>query len=531
MEQIYNGKLTRPSDNPVNTVLDMRFKISLSANEQYNKNSETALAWMNTTHECMDQIDQIVQNARGLIVKVAEPNTNLTYEAAAAEIDGLIKLAVQIGNTTVGDRYIFGGQADRAGAPFAIVPNGGTIPDASTVPETYTADEPVNYADGNPVKYPAGATVRYDNNTTVLFQTDTTVEFPPGTTTVYKAGDTVDYLAGDEVNYLTDGTVLYGNVTIRTAGDTDTFPANTTVLYPDNTTVKYTADTKVTYPADTTVTVVRMVDTPVMEEDADGNMVIVGTIPVATTFTAEYKAGDTADYLAGDTVVYPAGTTVEYPTGAAVEYPNDTVLYQNPDDTDVTFPSGSIVVKDGKPVMIPNPNPNPITVDTVKYYGDNNKISMVIDPGSTNPSVDGVNITGNELFNYDPNSQPSGFKILDDLIWLKELLTNPALWSSGSGPNDDPVPDLSGEALTRLDKSHDILLTTQARVSAKVSMYQFCQDLLEAGKIRITDNISQMEDPDIGETSTAFNNAQNAYNATLAMGAKLLPMSLVDFLR
>lgn len=281
MEQIYTEcKLNRPSDNPVDTVLDMRYKVNLSANEQYTKNGDTALSWMNTSYDCMTSLDGILQRVQELVISVAKPNPDVAYEAAAAEIDNLIQQAIQLGNTKLGDRYIFAGQSDRENAPF----------------------------------------------------------------------------------------------------------------------------------------------------------------------------------------IYDA------------------------------------------------------TANTVSYSGDDYKISMVVNPGSATPSLDGVNVTGNELFN--------GGKFFEDLFKISAALKDPS-----TIPAADPVRFLSENALAWLADDLDTLLTTQAYLSAKVSMYDLGQSMLESSKIRINESISKVEDVDVGEATIAFTIAQNCYNAALAMGAKLLPMSLVDFLR
>lgn len=282
--------LSRPSDNPINTALDMRYKISLYNNNQYTDNTNTAISWMDASHSCMDELTGILHRVRELIIDVAEPTADLAYDAVAAEIDGIINHAIQIANTTMGDRYIFAGQNDRNQEPFYLVPVGSTLP---------------------------------------------------------------------------DGTVA--------------------------------------------------------------------------------------------------------------------------------------------------------AVDTVVYTGDDYKISMVINPGSVVPSQDGVNLTGNEVFN-------SG-KLFEDLIKIRdELRDRPA-------GQDALISFLSNTAIGMIDDDMDFLLASQSRLSAKVSMYNLGQNMLKSAEVGITENISQVKDVDLGMAAINFTIAQNAYNAALSMGAKLLPLSLADFLR
>jgi flagellar hook-associated protein 3 FlgL len=292
MQRMYSqhGRLLRPSDNPVDTVLDMRHKISLTLNEQYTANNDAAISWMDLTHDSMDGVTNILHRVKELVIEAAKPSPQIAHDAIAEEITALTRQIMEIGNTTLGDRHIFAGQNDRAQAPYYLAEAGQTLPDGTTA-----------------------------------------------------------------------------------------------------------------------------------------------------------------------------------------------------------------------------------AVDTVVYTGDDHKVSIVIDPGSTNPAYDSVNLTGNQVFNNG--------ELFEDLIELRDMLV------TGEDAVGTLADYLSGTALENLDKNTDALLASQSFLSAKMSMHHLKTDLLEKSNVQITGNISQMEDMNIADASIAFTIAQTTFNAALSMGSRILPMSLVDFLR
>ncbi|BBB91692.1 MAG TPA: flagellar hook-associated protein FlgL [Methylomusa anaerophila] len=113
-EQLADGKaIHRPSDDPVKTMRSLRFTVSLTENEEYTKHVSDARSWMETTDGALYDINNVIQSARELVIGGIEPNPAIAYETIAEQLDGLINHMVELGNTKLGDRYIFAGQADR----------------------------------------------------------------------------------------------------------------------------------------------------------------------------------------------------------------------------------------------------------------------------------------------------------------------------------------------------------------------------------------------------------------------------------
>lgn len=117
-EQLSDGKaLHRPSDDPVKTIRSLRFNINLRQNEQYTQNVKDAISWMETTDGAMSDLSSIMIKAKELVIKSVSSNPDMAMEAIAKELDGIINQAIEIGNSKVGDRYVFAGQQDKT-EPF-----------------------------------------------------------------------------------------------------------------------------------------------------------------------------------------------------------------------------------------------------------------------------------------------------------------------------------------------------------------------------------------------------------------------------
>lgn len=112
-EQLSDGKaIHRPSDDPIKTIRSMKFNTDLSMNEQFVQNAKDAQSWMETTDGALKGLDDIVIRAKELTIQANMPNPPVSMEAISKEINGLIDQAFSIGNTQMGNRYIFAGQND-----------------------------------------------------------------------------------------------------------------------------------------------------------------------------------------------------------------------------------------------------------------------------------------------------------------------------------------------------------------------------------------------------------------------------------
>jgi len=121
-EQLSDGKaIHRPSDDPVKTIRSLRFNSNLAQNEQFTQNLKDAQSWMETTDSAMSDLSSIMTNVRELLVQASTgTNPKDSVQTIGKSIDNLINQVVTIGNTKLGDRYVFAGQSDKT-EPFTRV--------------------------------------------------------------------------------------------------------------------------------------------------------------------------------------------------------------------------------------------------------------------------------------------------------------------------------------------------------------------------------------------------------------------------
>ena len=114
-EQLADGKaIHRPSDDPIKTVRSLRYNTSLALNDQYTQNAQDAQSWMTTTDSAMSDLSSIMISIKEKIVQASDgSNPQAAVQAIGTDVDGLLNQIVNLGNTKIGDRYVFGGQQDK----------------------------------------------------------------------------------------------------------------------------------------------------------------------------------------------------------------------------------------------------------------------------------------------------------------------------------------------------------------------------------------------------------------------------------
>lgn len=154
--------------------------------------------------------------------------------------------------------------------------------------------------------------------------------------------------------------------------------------------------------------------------------------------------------------------------------------------------------------------------DLITYNGNDLKISMPIHPGDATPSQDGVNLTGEDVFGV------GGLEILDNLIEIKGHLMG------GTATDQQWLTD---NALTKIDAGHDQMLQSHTALGTRMSMYEMAKTMLESSNTIIAGDQANNDLIDVSKGIMDYKNAENVYKTALQIGARIMPMSLVDFLR
>jgi len=103
-------EITRPSDNPFATARALSLRDTLGGTVQHQRNAKDGMGWQEATEQALDQITQVVHEARALVIQGASDTVDPTSRnAIAAQIDEMVEELKQHGNATYDGRYLFGG--------------------------------------------------------------------------------------------------------------------------------------------------------------------------------------------------------------------------------------------------------------------------------------------------------------------------------------------------------------------------------------------------------------------------------------
>ncbi len=155
------------------------------------------------------------------------------------------------------------------------------------------------------------------------------------------------------------------------------------------------------------------------------------------------------------------------------------------------------------------------------------------DPNYSDPAYVAANLwKGNDkIVTYQVGSgltiniSANGKAVFPDLIAnLNELAA--ALESDTAATSAD-----INNALGKLDINVDNVLKHQAELGARTNRLASVQSQMESMEYNLKSNISDIEDLDYAEAIIEYQNKDNMYRASLAVGMKIIQPSLLDFMR
>ncbi|TYP50915.1 flagellar hook-associated protein FlgL [Thermosediminibacter litoriperuensis] len=119
-----------------------------------------------------------------------------------------------------------------------------------------------------------------------------------------------------------------------------------------------------------------------------------------------------------------------------------------------------------------------------------------------------VNVPGQEVFSEI-------FKVVEEI--------EKAIQSNNAG-------EISGK-LGNLDDAIDIVLKYRSQIGARINRLEATKTRLEYNNIDYTELLSRTEDVDVAKLIMDLKMEENVYRASLAVGARIIQPTLVDFLR
>ncbi len=122
-QMIASGKeINDPSDDPLRFRRAARFKNMLSRNEQYIDTIERTSAWTGATEVALDQVNNLLLEAREIAQKAADETVDSDSLAVMqSRVDGILEETLSILNSKHLDKALFAGSMTDLETPFAIV--------------------------------------------------------------------------------------------------------------------------------------------------------------------------------------------------------------------------------------------------------------------------------------------------------------------------------------------------------------------------------------------------------------------------
>lgn len=113
--------INQPSDDPVGLTRILDLSNTLRTDARYSRNIQNAIAEVNTTDTVMGNMVDLVHRAQELATQAANFTNNQDGRTAIAlEIDQIVNQLIQLGNTDISGKYIFGGMKTNT-PPFSRV--------------------------------------------------------------------------------------------------------------------------------------------------------------------------------------------------------------------------------------------------------------------------------------------------------------------------------------------------------------------------------------------------------------------------
>ena len=422
MEQGDGKKLHRPSDNSVDYSRYLRYNVSEGENNRYQDSVKAGISWMNSTQTALSGIEDIQKTFKAKTIQGANDDKDENsgdWPAIAREMKAGIQQIISLGNTQLGDRYIFSGQADLR-QPFSI-------------------------SDENVPRH-RGLAKTLDDRQAAFFN---------------------DASNTDSANFLHQMLSLDGS---------------------------------------------------------DGKSYYLNTL-TGDIYTKEFVQEGYKDVIAsGRSTVSSADRVGNITTGTNFIKDNFKNTGEIIDDP-AASPGHGANWSDTAAVAGVTLKFSTVRQQIVSYNGDFRYISMVKQNGSTEPTADTVNKTGLDIFGRDlfddknSGNEPSGTAMVNSMLTVYAK-TNSA----------DPHW-LSSDGISLADAANQVTLQAHTETGARTQLYKNMTDILTDHGENITRDITNVSSTDVAELAIKMMQQQTVMSMSLSMGARILPLSLVDYLR
>lgn len=145
-------KISAPGDDPVNAQQILHLKAVTAAGDQYTRNITNGTSWLTVAESAMNEMGNTITRTKELAVAMSSETNNTSSQTAAVnELKQLKKQIIQLGNTQLNGKYIFGGFKNDT-PPFDAAGNFTGTNDDINIEIDRGAFVPINYSGGKLVR-------------------------------------------------------------------------------------------------------------------------------------------------------------------------------------------------------------------------------------------------------------------------------------------------------------------------------------------------------------------------------------------
>ena len=165
--------------------------------------------------------------------------------------------------------------------------------------------------------------------------------------------------------------------------------------------------------------------------------------------------------------------------------------------------------------------------------GGSSFVDVAVPPGDANTMVThaetgevlyvdttGINSTGVELV-----SIPGTYDIFNTLITIRDILKNER------GLSDAQLEELRDHSLDSLNEINNLLVQNSVSIGAKVGFLENLKESIESIKYNTDDEITRLQEADIAQIAIDISRREVLYQMSLAVAARIMSMSLLDFIK
>lgn len=162
MQLSSNKRIIRISDDPIGTLKAIQTRKNISVKNQYQKNIENAKTVLTQTENALAELNSIFQR---MIELVGSSSTDIYTEteriSVAKEVSQLKEALVNIGNSSLGGKYIFGGY-NTTTTPFKVDSTGALLYNGIDICANNPSDS---------------AAIQNEKNQTIRYEIDVGIDF------------------------------------------------------------------------------------------------------------------------------------------------------------------------------------------------------------------------------------------------------------------------------------------------------------------------------------------------------------------